>query len=98
MEVAGITYVGSQSKYVPYVIEVNGLGEAVAVGRAQLAAPADPRVVRASLASSRTAVDHGPHVAIREFNAQQARLMATEDAAEGLRSFVERRRGRFTGR
>jgi type IV secretory pathway TrbF-like protein len=51
VEVAGITYVGSQSKYVPYVIEVNGLGEAVAVGRAQLAAPADPRVVRASLAS-----------------------------------------------
>ena len=51
MEVAGITYVGSQSKYVPYVIEVDRLGEAVAVGRAQLAAPADPRVVRASLAS-----------------------------------------------
>jgi type IV secretion system protein TrbF len=49
--VAGITYVGSKSKYVPYVIEVDKLGEAVAVGPAQLAAPADPRVVRASLAS-----------------------------------------------
>ena len=57
-----------------------------------------PRAVQASLASSRMATDHGPHAAIREFNAQQARLMATEDAAEGLRSFVERRRGRFTGR
>ena len=44
------------------------------------------------------AVDHGPHAAIREFNAQQARLMATEDAAEGVRSFVERRKGRFSGR
>src|SRR5271167_655510 len=49
--VAGIIYFGSQTKYVPYVIEVDKLGEAVAVGPAQLAAPADPRVVRASLAS-----------------------------------------------
>jgi type IV secretion system protein TrbF len=49
--VAGITYIGSQAKFVPYVIEVDKLGEAVAVGPAQLAAPADPRVVRASLAS-----------------------------------------------
>jgi enoyl-CoA hydratase len=57
-----------------------------------------PLAVRASLASSRLAVDHGPHAAIREFNAQQARLMATGDAAEGVRSFVERRKGRFAGR
>jgi enoyl-CoA hydratase/carnithine racemase len=57
-----------------------------------------PLAVRASLASSRTSVDHGPHAAIREFNAQQAQLMATDDAAEGIRSFVERRSGHFTGR
>jgi type IV secretion system protein TrbF len=49
--VGGVIYIGSKSKYVPYVIEVDKLGEAVAVGPAQLAAPADPRVVRASLAS-----------------------------------------------
>ena len=57
-----------------------------------------PLAVRASLASSRTSVDQGPHAAIREFNAQQAKLMATEDAAEGVRSFIERRQGRFSGR
>jgi enoyl-CoA hydratase/carnithine racemase len=57
-----------------------------------------PLAVRASLASSRTAVTHGPHAAIRDFNAQLARLMATEDAAEGVRSFIERRRAQFTGR
>jgi type IV secretion system protein VirB5 len=44
-------YVGSKSKFVPYVIEVNKLGEAVSVGPAQVAGPADPRVVRTSLAS-----------------------------------------------
>jgi enoyl-CoA hydratase len=57
-----------------------------------------PLAVRASLASSRIAVDHGSHAAIREFNAQQARLMPTQDAAEGVRSFVERRKARFSGR
>jgi type IV secretion system protein VirB5 len=49
--IGGVIYVGSKSKFVPYVIEVNRLGEAVAVGPAQVAAPADPRVVRATLAS-----------------------------------------------
>ena len=54
--------------------------------------------VRASLASSRLAVDAGPHQAIRDFNAQQSKLMATDDAAEGVRSFMERREPNFTGR
>ncbi len=57
-----------------------------------------PRAVRASLASSRLATDAGPHAAIREFTAEQGKLLATEDAAEGVRSFVERRVARFTGR
>lgn len=57
-----------------------------------------PLAVRASLASSRLSVDQGPHAAIREFNAQQSQLMTTEDAVEGVRSFVERRQGRFAGR
>jgi hypothetical protein len=48
--VAGLTYLGGKSKYVPYVIEVDKLGEMVSVGPAQVAGPADPRVVRASLA------------------------------------------------
>ena len=57
-----------------------------------------PLAVRASLLSSRISLDQGPHASIREFNAMQARLMATEDAAEGVRSFVERRAGKFSGR
>ena len=65
---------------------------------ARVIAEQAPLAVRASLASSRLATDAGPHAAIRELNAQQARLMPTQDAAEGVRSFVERRKGRFSGR
>ncbi|MDD5493548.1 MAG: conjugal transfer protein TrbF [Dehalococcoidia bacterium] len=49
--VGGIIYIGSQSRFVPYVIEVDKLGQAAAVAPAQLAAPADPRVVHAAVAS-----------------------------------------------
>ena len=80
--------------------------EVVPVGRqkeqalaiARTIAEQAPLAVRASLASSRIAVDHGPHAAIRELNAQQARLMGTRDAAEGVRSFIERRGAKFNGR
>jgi type IV secretion system protein VirB5 len=49
--VGGIVYIGSQSKFVPYVVEVDKLGQAVAIAPAQAAAPADKRVVEASVAS-----------------------------------------------
>jgi enoyl-CoA hydratase/carnithine racemase len=75
-----------------------GRQKARALEIARTIAEQAPLAVRASLVSSRIAVDHGPHAAIREFNAQQARLMATEDAAEGVRSFIERRQARFSGR
>src|SRR5580700_2325081 len=47
----GVVWLGSQSKVVPYVVEVDKLGQAVAVQRADRAAPADQRVVKAQLAS-----------------------------------------------
>jgi len=49
--VAGIIQIGRQSKLVPYVVEVDKLGQAVAVSSAQVAEPADPRVIRATVAS-----------------------------------------------
>ncbi len=49
--VGGIIAIGSQSKFIPYVVQVNQLGEAIAVSRADMAGEADPRVVHASLAS-----------------------------------------------
>jgi enoyl-CoA hydratase len=68
-----------------------------ALAIARVIARQAPLAVRASLASSRAAVEGGPHGAIREFNAQQAQLLASADAQEGVRSFIERREGRFTG-
>jgi enoyl-CoA hydratase/carnithine racemase len=69
---------------------------ALAIARA--IAEQAPLAVRASLLSSRIASEHGPAACISELTAQQARLLATEDAAEGVRSFSERRKGRFIGR
>ncbi|MDX2203124.1 MAG: crotonase/enoyl-CoA hydratase family protein [Hyphomicrobiaceae bacterium] len=75
-----------------------GAEKARALAIAQTIAAQAPLAVRASLRSSRLSVDQGPHAAIREFNAEQHKLMATEDAGEGVRSFVERRAGNFQGR
>jgi type IV secretion system protein VirB5 len=47
----GIIYIGSQSRFVPYIIEVDKLGQAAAIAPAQLAAPVDQRVVHAAVAS-----------------------------------------------
>ncbi|MES2538241.1 MAG: conjugal transfer protein TrbF [Pseudomonadota bacterium] len=49
--VGGMIHIGSQSKFVPYVVQVDKLGQAVAVAPAQRAAAADQRVVHASVAS-----------------------------------------------
>ena len=49
--VGGIVEIGRQSKVVPYVVEVNKLGEALAMRPAQAAQSVDQRVVRANVAS-----------------------------------------------
>src|SRR2546423_15427392 len=68
LAVSGVLSVGtvwqaSQSKVVPYVVVVDKLGDAVPVGRADRAAPADLRVVKAALAAwvgAGRAVSSGP--------------------------------------
>lgn len=49
--VGGMIHIGSQSKFVPYVVEVDKLGQPAAVEAASRAAPVDQRVVHATLAS-----------------------------------------------
>ena len=48
--VGGIIYIGSQSKFVPYVVEVDRLGQRQAVGPADRAALVDQRIVHAAVA------------------------------------------------
>lgn len=48
--VGGVAYIGAQSKVVPYVVEVDKLGEAAAVTRADRTTTVDPRVIKAYLA------------------------------------------------
>lgn len=48
--VIGVVYIGSRSQFVPYVVQVDKLGDAVAVRPASVAARPDPRVIKASLA------------------------------------------------
>jgi type IV secretory pathway TrbF-like protein len=49
--IGGMIHIGSQSKFVPYIVEVDQLGQAVAVAPAQKANEADQRVIHASVAS-----------------------------------------------
>jgi type IV secretory pathway TrbF-like protein len=48
--VLGVVYIGAQNKVVPYVVEVDKLGEAAAISRADRAAAVDGRVIKAYLA------------------------------------------------
>jgi len=83
-----------------FVQEVVPAGEekARAITLATRIAEQAPLAVRASLASSRRYVERGPLGLSAEMDAMQKKLLATADAAEGVRSFVERRTARFTGR
>ncbi|CAD5110047.1 crotonase/enoyl-CoA hydratase family protein [Zestomonas carbonaria] len=57
-----------------------------------------PLGVQATLASARQAVAEGEAAAIASFATQVPALMASEDAAEGVRAMLERRPGNFKGR
>jgi enoyl-CoA hydratase len=57
-----------------------------------------PLAVAEMIRSARTGVMHGWPAASADFGPAQAILMRTEDAAEGLRGFHEKREGIFTGR
>lgn len=57
-----------------------------------------PLAVQATKKSSMSYIENGEAAAIAEFSAIQQRLSLTEDAREGVQSFMERRDGRFQGK
>ena len=69
-----------------------------AVELAETVARQAPLAVQASLASARAAVEEGHSAALAGLMDQARRLMNTEDAREGMRSFVERRDANFQGK
>ena len=69
-----------------------------AVEIARTVAQRAPLGVWATLRSSRTAQLHGTDAAVAELLGIARELMDSEDAAEGIRSFLERREGDFKGR
>ena len=69
-----------------------------ALNIAQRIAIQAPLAVVATRLNVFKAVEEGPLAAVSEFIETQKRLSNTEDAAEGVRSFVERRPSRFSGR
>lgn len=72
------------------------LEEALRIAEA-IAAQA-PLAVVATRLNVMKAIEQGPLAAMAEFVDTQRRLARTEDAAEGVRSFVEKRAARFQGR
>ena len=48
--VVGVVWIGTQNRIVPYVVQTDRLGDAIAIRRADVSPPADPRLIRAQLA------------------------------------------------
>jgi enoyl-CoA hydratase/carnithine racemase len=69
-----------------------------AIRLAERIAAQAPLAVIATRSNAIKAVEQGPTAAREDFLPMQTRLARTEDAAEGVRSFIERRPGRFSGR
>jgi enoyl-CoA hydratase len=65
---------------------------------AEAVAAQAPLAVQATLRHARLANEGGAALAAKELMPEALRLFASEDALEGMRSFLERRPGKFTGR
>jgi enoyl-CoA hydratase len=69
-----------------------------AIHLAEMIAAQAPLGVRATLASARTGAREGEKAAKDALGSEILRLMQSDDAREGLQSFLERRAGRYRGR
>jgi len=69
-----------------------------AIELAEAVARQAPLAVRATLLAAREAVEQGREAALGNLMERARPLMHSEDAAEGVRSFVERRDAHFQGR
>jgi len=89
-----------EAKRVGLVQEIVPLGRQLdrAIEIAESIAACAPLAVQETKASSRRFVEEGFDAAVAALPGTQRRLLATEDAKEGVQSFVERRIAEFKGR
>jgi enoyl-CoA hydratase len=95
----GDEFTAEEAYRMGFVQEVVAPGQQVAraVALAQVIAEQAPLGVRATLASARIAATLGEEEAARRLLPDLLPLMHSEDAYEGMQSFLERRRGNFKG-
>ncbi|MCP4601163.1 MAG: crotonase/enoyl-CoA hydratase family protein [Proteobacteria bacterium] len=92
---------GAEEAYrIGFVQEMVANGEQFsrAFDMAERIAAQAPLAVQATMESSRIYYDEGHDATVAAFLPQLKRLFASEDFAEGVSSFLERRQGRFNGR
>lgn len=96
----GDTFDATEARRLGLVQEVVAPGEQLerAAALAASVAKQSPLGVRATLRSARLMAEQGQAAALAGMMAEVRGLMASDDAREGLRSFLERREARFTGR
>ena len=83
-----------------FVQEVVPVGQELtrAIAIAEAIARQAPLAVQATMENARVALTHGWQAAQAKIIATQQRLYNSEDAKEGVQSFVEKREARFVGR
>lgn len=84
-------------RLVQQVVEPGAQLEAARAVARSIAAQA-PLAVQATLRASRVAMEQGSERAKEDLMREARALMGTRDAAEGVRSFVERRKAQFEGK
>lgn len=91
--VGGAIHIGQQSKYIPYVVEVDDLGQYAKVGIVQATSPADPRIIKTVVTNFiHDARVVTPDIALQQrainsvYNHLQASQPATNKANEFYRS------------
>ena len=96
----GDVFDAEEARRIGVVQEVTEPGQQVerAIALGESIAKQAPLAVQASRASAKLAIEQGHAAAYAELMTKARALMGSEDAAEGLRSFMERREADFRGR
>lgn len=96
----GDTFDAAEAKRIGVAQEVvpAGVERATALAIAASIAKQAPLGVRATIENARISVEKGPEAAAAALLPQARVLMSSDDAREGVQSFLERREGKFTGK